>query len=181
MGRLPTQFFLELLSRNSILLTMNYLALPFLCLMVASSLAGGQIQVSKSWSRQLALCCGTVTSKCATGCAGKSCDIQCSGRCGILNTLCGPYKCSAVTNACTSSSANTAAAATTAAATTAAPTTAGATTAAATTAAATTAAACLPTGGYCSVNGVYSALKCCTGSECYPDATNFQLGVCTAV
>merc|ERR1711892_639483 len=171
MGRLPTQFFLELLSRNSILLTMNYLALPFLCLMVASSLAGGQIQVSKSSSRQLALCCGTVTSKCATGCAGKSCDIQCSGRCGILNTLCGPYKCSAVTNACTSSSATTAAAGTTAAATTAA----------ATTAAATTAAACLPTGGYCSVNGVYSALKCCTGSECYPDATNFQLGVCTAV
>merc|ERR1712128_35067 len=166
MGRLPTQFFLELLSGDSILLTMNYLALPFLCLMVASSLAGGQIQVSKSWSRQLAVCCGTVTSKCATGCAGKSCDIQCSGRCGILNTKCGPYKCSAVSNACTSSSATTAAAATTVAATTAA---------------ATTAAACLPTGGYCSVNGVYSALKCCTGSECYPDATNFQLGVCTAV
>merc|ERR1712183_255472 len=99
--------------------------------MVASSLAGGQIQVSKSSSRQLAVCCGTVTSKCATGCAGKSCDIQCSGRCGILNTKCGPYKCSAVSNACTSSSA-------TAAATTTAATTAAATTAAATTAAATT-------------------------------------------
>merc|ERR1712183_103850 len=150
MGRLPTQFFLELYSRTSIFLTMNYLALPFLCLMVASSLAVKEIQVSKSWSRQLAVCCGTVTSKCATGCAGKSCDIQCSGRCGILNTKCGPYKCSAVSNACTSSSATAAAttvAATTVAATTTAAATTAATTAAATTAAATTAAACLPTGG----------------------------------
>merc|ERR1712123_427347 len=128
-------------------ITMNYLALSLCFFMLAGGLAAVEMEVAKSGSRQLALCCGTVTSKCAAGCAGKSCDIQCSGRCGILNTLCGPYKCSAVTNACTSSSATTAAAATTAAVTTAAETTAGA----------TTAAACLPTGGYCSVNGVYSA------------------------
>merc|ERR1712123_12161 len=135
-------------------ITMNYLALSLCFLMLAGGLAAVEMEVARSGSRQLALCCGTVTSKCATGCAGKSCDIQCSGRCGILNTLCGPYKCSAVTNACTSSSATTAAA---------------------------TAAACLPTGGYCSVNGVFSTLMCCTGTQCYPDPTNFQLGVCTAV
>merc|ERR1719283_331801 len=106
---------------------MNYLALSLVCLMTVTALPTKNIEVANSSLRQLGFCCVSVTSKCAQGCAGKSCDIQCSGTCGILNSQCGPYKCSAVTNACVSSSATTAAA-TTAAATTAAATTAAATT-----------------------------------------------------
>merc|ERR1712128_12438 len=102
------------------------------------------IEVANSSLRQLGFCCGSVTSKCAQGCAGKSCDIQCSGTCGILNSVCGPYTCSAVTNACITSSA---------------------TTAAATTAAATT-AACAASGSQClSITGGQVG-TCCAGSTC---------------
>merc|ERR1712106_1193196 len=99
---------------------MNYLALSLVCLMTVSALPTKNIEVANSSLRQLGFCCGSVTSKCAQGCAGKSCDLQCSGTCGILNSACGPYKCSAVTNSCITSTATTAAAATTAVATTAA-------------------------------------------------------------
>merc|ERR1712142_1424554 len=114
----------------------SYLALSLACLLTVTALPTKEqhFEVANTSMRQLGFCCGSVTTKCAQGCAGKSCDIRCSGTCGILNSQCGPYKCSAVTNACVSSSA------TTAAATTAAATTAAATTVAATTAAATTAA-----------------------------------------
>merc|ERR1712106_1099092 len=88
---------------------MKYLALSLVCLMTVSALPTKNIEVANSSLRQLGFCCGTVTSKCAQGCAGKSCDIQCSGTCGILNSVCGPYTCSAVTNACITSSATTAA------------------------------------------------------------------------
>merc|ERR1711970_965301 len=119
--------------------TMNsYLALSLAFLTVHALPAQNQnFEVGNSALRQLGFCCGTVTTKCAQGCAGKSCDIQCSGTCGILNSQCGPYTCSSVTNACVSSSATTTAAATTAAATTAA-----------TTAAATT-ASCVASGTLC--------------------------------
>merc|ERR1719187_2997449 len=110
---------------------MNSSVLALFCL-VSSTLATNHIEVSSSWSRQLGFCCGSVATICAQGCAGKNCDVRCSGTCGILSTTCS-YTCSQVTNACTNT------AATTAAATTAAKTTAAATTAAATTAAATTA------------------------------------------
>merc|ERR1712179_716445 len=115
----------------------SYLALSLACLLAVQALPTKEqnFEVAHSSNRQFGFCCGEVTRKCAIGCAGKSCDIQCSGTCGILNSQCGPYTCSSVTNACVSSSATTTAAATTAAATTGAATTAAATTAAATTAA----------------------------------------------
>merc|ERR1719435_691406 len=118
---------------NSSVLTMFFLLFTF----TTASLATKQFEVSSSWSRQLGFCCGSVATKCAQGCAGKNCDVQCSGTCGILSTTC-TYTCSQVTNACSNTAATTTAAATTAAGTTAAATTAAATTAAATTAAATT-------------------------------------------
>merc|ERR1711942_364610 len=55
--------------------------------------------VPHSSSRIFGFCCGTVKNKCATGCAGKNCDITCSGTCGIFNTACS-YTCGQVTNAC---------------------------------------------------------------------------------
>merc|ERR1711874_643293 len=91
----------------------SYLALSLAFLTVHALPAQNQnFEVGNGALRQLGFCCGTVTTKCAQGCAGKSCDIQCSGTCGILNSQCGPYTCSAVTNACVSSSATTAAATT---------------------------------------------------------------------
>merc|ERR1711972_255408 len=62
---------------------------------------GASILESQSASRQF--CCGTVATKCATGCAGKSCDIRCSGTCGLFNTVCS-YTCNQVSNACTTAS-----------------------------------------------------------------------------
>merc|ERR1711954_618467 len=100
---------------------MNFPVLALFCL------------VSTTWSRQLGFCCGSVATKCAQGCAGKNCDVRCSGTCGILSTTCS-YTCSQVSNACTNTAATTAAA-----------TTAGATTAAATTAASD----CVASGSTC--------------------------------
>merc|ERR1719466_561099 len=101
---------------NSSVLIMFFLLFTF----TTASLATKQFEVSSSWSRQLGFCCGSVATKCAQGCAGKNCDVQCSGTCGILSTTC-TYTCSQVTNACSNTAATTtAAAATTAAATTAA-------------------------------------------------------------
>merc|ERR1712002_965882 len=94
-----------------------------LSIFTTDSLATKQFEVSSSWSRQLGFCCGSVATKCAQGCAGKNCDVRCSGTCGILSTTCS-YTCSQVTNACTNTAATTTAVATTAAATTAAATTA---------------------------------------------------------
>merc|ERR1711972_1100934 len=62
---------------------------------------GASILESQSASRQF--CCGTVATKCATGCAGKSCDIRCSGTCGLFNTVCS-YTCNQVSNACATAS-----------------------------------------------------------------------------
>merc|ERR1711872_89299 len=120
---------------------MNYLALSVMCF---TTLATSSIMVPKSSDRQLGFCCGDVATRCAVGCAGKDCSIQCSGTCGIFGTTCS-YTCSQVTNAC--SSATTAAATTTtAAATTTTPTAAATTTTGATT---TTTAACIATGSLC--------------------------------
>merc|ERR1711915_283636 len=95
------------------ILIMNYLALSVVCF---ATLATSSIVVPKSSSRQLGFCCGDVATKCAVGCAGKDCSIQCSGTCGIFGTTCS-YTCSQVTNAC-SSATTTAATTTTTAATT---------------------------------------------------------------
>merc|ERR1711915_1160117 len=103
---------------------------------IIPGLFSNSIAVSKSSNRQFGFCCGDVATKCAVGCAGKDCSIQCSGTCGIFGTTCS-YTCSQVTNAC-SSATTTAATTTTTAATT---TTTGATT--------TTTAACIATGSLC--------------------------------
>merc|ERR1711892_201613 len=90
------------------------------------------------------LCCSTAQSKCATACAGKSCDLSCSSdsTCCLFGNCatCGPYTCSQLSNACTATSSDTTAAeATTAeAVTTEAVTTAAAATTVATTAGNTT-------------------------------------------
>merc|ERR1719357_1146374 len=86
-------------------------------LLIFVSVSASSILVPNSSSRQLAFCCGDVANKCAVGCAGKDCNIQCSGTCGIFSTTCS-YTCSSVTNACTSTSATTTAEASTTAATT---------------------------------------------------------------
>merc|ERR1711892_455562 len=66
------------------------------------------------------LCCSTAQSKCATACAGKSCDLSCSSdsTCCLFGNCatCGPYTCSQLSNACTATSSDTTVAATTAAA-----------------------------------------------------------------
>merc|ERR1712228_1133058 len=93
----------------------------------------------------LGFCCGDVATKCAVGCAGKDCSIQCSGTFGIFGTTCS-YTCSQVTNACSS--------ATTTAATT---TTTGATT--------TTTAACIATGSLCLSITEGSKGTCCSGAD----------------
>merc|ERR1712183_312158 len=108
--------------------TMNTLVLTLALCLVSGSLASIGIEVSDTWERQLGLCCGGVRTKCATGCANAACDVQCSRRCGFLNTLCGPYTCSSVTNACSGSSSDTTTTTTT-----------------------TTASACLPATAYCIV------------------------------
>merc|ERR1712029_1305570 len=119
---------------------MGYLALSIACLLTVQALPTKEqnFEVGNTSNRQLGFCCGEVTRKCAIGCAGKSCDIQCSGTCGILNSQCGPYTCSAVTNACVSSSA--------------------------TTAAATTAASCVGSGTFCLSLTAGQVATCCTGS-----------------
>merc|ERR1712236_40621 len=119
---------------------MNYLALSVVCF---ATLATSSIMVPKSSNRQLGFCCGDVATKCAVGCAGKYCSIQCSGTCGIFGTTCS-YTCSQVTNAC--SSATTTAATTT--------TTTGATT--------TTTAACIATGSLCLSITEGSKGTCCS-------------------
>merc|ERR1711973_584674 len=103
----------------------SYLALSLACLLTVTALPTKEqnFEVVNTSMRQLGFCCGSVTTKCAQGCAGKSCDIQCSGTCGILNSQCGPYTCSAVTNACVSSSSDTTTATTTTATTTSTTTT----------------------------------------------------------
>merc|ERR1712168_297663 len=116
------QLVLESQDMNSPVLAVFSLGFIF-----TTTLATNQIEVSSSWSRQLGFCCGSVATKCAQGCAGKNCDVQCSGTCGILSTTC-TYTCSQVTNACSNTAATPTAAATTAAASTAAATTAAATT-----------------------------------------------------
>merc|ERR1712215_310426 len=114
------------------IVTMNSLVLSLALCLVSGSLASTGIEVSDTWERQLSLCCGGVRTKCATGCANAACDVQCSGRCGFLNTLCGPYTCGSVTNACSGSSSDTTTTTTTT----------------------TTASACLPATAYCMVNYV---------------------------
>merc|ERR1719432_450328 len=82
----------------------SYLALSLACLLTVYALPTKEHNFEVAISSNRVLCCGDVTRKCAQGCAGKSCDIQGSGTCGILNSQCGPYTCSSVTNACVSSS-----------------------------------------------------------------------------
>merc|ERR1711892_457767 len=101
------------------------------------------------------LCCSTAQSKCATACAGKSCDLSCSSdsTCCLFGNCatCGPYTCSQLSNACTATSSDT--------------------TVAATTAADTTAAACqIPGNAMCwnKNTGSITGDACCEGSECLP-------------
>merc|ERR1719481_1878428 len=125
----------------------SYIALSLVCLLTVQALPTKEqnIVVANTSNRQLGFCCGDVSRKCAIGCAGKSCDIRCSGTCGIFGTTCS-YTCSQVTNACTT--------ATTAAATT--------TTAAAT----TTTTACIATGSLCLSITEGSKGTCCSGGHC---------------
>merc|ERR1712236_168435 len=134
----------------SIQAIMNYLALSVVCF---ATLATSSIMVPKSSNRQLGFCCGDVATKCAVGCAGKDCSIQCSGTCGIFGTTCS-YTCSQVTNACSATTTTTAATTTTTAATT---TTTGATT--------TTTAACIATGSLCLSITEGSKGTCCSGAD----------------
>merc|ERR1712002_160593 len=120
-------------------------------------------EVAHSSNRQFGFCCGEVTTKCAQGCAGKSCDIQCSGTCGFLNSQCGPYTCSAVTNACVSSSDT--------APTTEATTTTVTTTTTSTTTTTTAAAPCAGAGTLCLSLTEGQVATCCTGTSCSTPAS----------
>merc|ERR1711970_1011123 len=90
--------------------------------------------------RLLGLCCGSVVTRCAQNCAGKSCDLDCSGTCGFFSTSCGPYKCGALTNACISSTT--------------------------TTTTTTTTASCLAAGELCLSTTSGKVGDCCEGSSC---------------
>merc|ERR1711970_1211898 len=144
----------QALQESPSIVTMNSLVLTLVICLVSGSLATTGIEVSSTWSRQLGLCCGSVRTKCAAACANAACDVQCSGNCGFFNTLCGPYTCSSVSNACTGSSSDT------------------------TTTTTTTTTACLPATGYCIVNNVPVGIACCTGSTCLPDSTDPTNGKC---
>merc|ERR1712183_593864 len=105
------------------------------------------------------LCCSTAQTKCATGCAGRSCDIKCSSKstCCFFGqcATCGPWTCGQMTNACTSTASVTT--------TTTAPTT--------TTTTTTTTAACQAPGNAKCWDKSTSQLTgdpCCDGSECLP-------------
>merc|ERR1712029_942744 len=97
--------------------------------------------IPHSSSRIFGFCCGTVKNKCATGCAGKNCDITCSGTCGIFNTACS-YTCGQVTNACNAATTTT------------------------TTTTTTTATACIASGQLCMSISEGSKGTCCSGSSC---------------
>merc|ERR1711915_341904 len=121
-------------------------------------MGSNSIAVSKSSSRQFGFCCGDVATKCAIGCAGKSCDIQCSGTCGIFSTTCS-FSCSSVSTACTNpTSASTTMTITTTAATT---TAASATTTPSPT---STTGSCVAAGALCISLSDGSSGSCCSGS-----------------
>merc|ERR1711970_1022764 len=91
--------------------------------------------------RLLGFCCGSVVTRCAQNCAGKSCDLDCSGTCGFFSTSCGPYKCGAVTNACISSTTTT-------------------------TTSTTTTSSCIAAGELCLSTTSGKVGDCCEGSSC---------------
>merc|ERR1712123_565863 len=124
----------------SIIMLLSTLFVFTIC--VSSGLARIEVEVSRTevaGSRFFfgLFCCPSVKTRCQTACAGRACSTQCGGKCGLFNlNTCGPYTCSAISNACTSG------AVTTPATTTAVKTAAAATTiVAASTAAGTTTAA----------------------------------------
>merc|ERR1719376_1298754 len=130
----------------------SYLALSLACLLTVQALPTKENNFEVSISSNRVFCCGEVTTKCAQGCAGKSCDIQCSGTCRFLNSQCGPYTCSSVTNACVSSSDTTAATTTTT----------------------TTTESCLGSGTLCLSMTEGKVADCCSGSA---DCNVFVSGV----
>merc|ERR1711936_37648 len=134
---------------------MNSLVLLVLGL-VSCNLAVSHIEVSRTWSRQLGLCCGQVRTKCATGCANALCTVQCSGTCGLLNTSCGPYTCSSVSNACKDPSAVPSPTPTPSPTPAPSP--------------------CLPTGAYCVVANTPTGIDCCNSAQCIPEPPNAKCG-----
>merc|ERR1712215_143950 len=146
---------------------MNSLVLVVLGL-VSSNLAVSHIEVSSTWSRQLGLCCGQVRTKCAAGCANALCTVQCSGTCGLLNTSCGPYTCSSVSNACKDPSAVPSPTPTPSPAPVPTPTPTPTPTPAP--------SPCLPTGAYCTVNSQPVGIECCNSAQCIPEPPNAKCG-----
>ena len=100
-------------------------------------------------------------TRCAQNCAGRPCDIECSGTCGFFASQCGPYKCGAVTNACISSTTTTT---TTTTPTTTTKTTTTTTTTTSTTT--TTATSCIVAGAQCLSTTSGKVGDCCEGSSC---------------
>merc|ERR1719370_1030914 len=80
------------------------LVLSLLSIVASSDIIDVQLAESELDGADRLFCCGLVQSKCARACAGRSCSLKCQGNCGPFNSKCGPYQCSAVTNACSSSS-----------------------------------------------------------------------------
>merc|ERR1712025_1045011 len=99
MGRVETAMVLREFTMTPFLL------LFLLSMTVSSDLINVQLADSElDGTADRLFCCGLVQSKCARACAGRSCSLKCQGNCGPFNSKCGPYQCSAVTNACSSSS-----------------------------------------------------------------------------
>jgi len=92
---------------TAMLVLREFTVVPFLLLSLTASSDVINVQIEDSELDNTAdrlFCCGLVQSKCARACAGRSCSLKCQGYCGPFNSKCGPYQCSAVTNACSSSS-----------------------------------------------------------------------------
>merc|ERR1711970_1329868 len=131
--------------------TITYLVTLSLCIITsqAFNIKTNHIDAPSSHSLRLfgGFCCGSVVTRCAQNCAGKSCDLDCSGTCGFFSSQCGPYKCGAVTNACISSTTTTTTTTTTASTT-------------------TTTSSCIAAGAQCLSLTSGKVGDCCEGSSC---------------
>merc|ERR1712212_1149432 len=143
--------------------SVTYLFTSALCIITsqAFNIKTNDIEGPNSHSLRLfgGFCCGSVVTRCAQNCAGKSCDLDCSGTCGFFSSQCGPYKCGAVTNACISSTTTTTTTITTPASTTTTTTTTSTTTT-------TTTSSCIVAGGQCLSTTSGKVGDCCEGSSC---------------
>merc|ERR1712198_16661 len=89
---------------------LGFTIMPFLLILLSllstvasSDIINVQLSESELDGADRLFCCGLVQSKCVRACAGRSCSLKCQGFCGPFNSKCGPYQCSAVTNACSPS------------------------------------------------------------------------------